>query len=338
MGSEKVILSKIAIGAAIVAVVLCLLLYISCCYLFQVGMVAKFQRKPPKKKPDARPLTPEQLRLQEEKQAAETWRQAQPFQTVAIQSRDNLRLVGHYLPCSQAKRTVLLLHGWRGSWERDMCPFGPFLQEQRCNLLFVEQRGHGASQGEYLGFGVLERYDCLAWVHYLQKREPEGQPIYLLGCSQGATTVLMASGFGLPEQVRGIIADCGFLSPEEQIATTLRDWWHLPKQPFLFVADPICRHRAGYSYRDYSTLEAMKTNRTPVLFVHGSEDRFVPVSNTLRNYQACRAEKELLLVKGARHIQSYLLGGDQYRERLRAWFRKYDTGCEEPCVKGKRAR
>ena len=68
----------------------------------------------------------------------------------------------------------------------------------------------------------------------------------------------------------------------------------------------------------------MKTNRTPVLFVHGSEDRFVPVSNTLRNYQACQAEKELLLVKGARHIQSYLLGGDQYREKLRAWFRKYD--------------
>lgn len=316
--------AKIALVAAVVVVALCLLLYISCCYLFQVGVVASFQRKVPEKKASTQPPTPEQLRLQEGAQAAEVWRKAQSFETVAIQSRDNLRLVGHYLPCPEAERTVLLVHGWRGSWERDMCPFGPFLQEQRCNLLFVEQRGHGASQGKYLGFGVLERYDCLAWIHYLQKREPEGLPIYLLGCSQGAATVLMASGFDLPEQVRGIVADCGFISPEEQIATTLKDWWHMPKQPFLFVADLICRHRAGYSYRDYSTLEAMKTNRTPVLFVHGREDRFVPVSNTLRNYHACQAEKDLLLVKGARHIQSYLLGGDQYREKLRAMFQKYD--------------
>lgn len=287
-------------------------------------MVAEFQRKPPKKKRPDRPPTPEQLRIREASQAAESWRREQPFETVTIRSRDNLRLVGHYLPCQEAERTVLLVHGWRGSWERDMCPFGPFLQGQRCNLLFVEQRGHGASEGKYLGFGVLERYDCLAWIRYLLNREPEGLPLYLLGCSQGATTVLMTSGFGLPERVRGIVADCGFLSPEEQITTTLRDWWNLPKQPFLFVSDQICRHRAGYSCRDYSTLEAMKTNRTPVLFVHGSEDRFVPVSNTLRNYQACQAEKGLLLVKGARHIQSYLLGGDQYREKLSALFRKYD--------------
>ncbi len=326
MGSSAMA-AKIALIVVIVAAVLCLLLYISCCYLFQVGMVAAFRRKPPKKKRTLRPPTPEQLRLQEGALAAEHWRRVQPFETVAIQSRDNLRLVGHYLPCPGAERTVLLVHGWRGSWERDMAPFGPFLQEQRCNLLFVDQRGHGESEGKYLGFGVLERYDCLAWIHYLQEREPE-LPIYLLGCSQGAATVLMTSGFDLPEQVRGIIADCGFLSPEEQIATTLRDWWHLPKQPFLFVADRICRHRAGYSCRDYSTLEAMKTNRTPVLFVHGSEDRFVPVSNTLRNYQACQAEKDLLLVKGARHIQSYLLGGDPYREKLRTWFRKYDR---QPC-------
>lgn len=318
--------AKIAFVLLVVFVVLCLALYIICCRLFQVGVVADFQRKEPKRKSAAKPLTPEQQQLHQAAQKAKAWKEAQPFEMVAIQSRDHLRLVGHYLPCQGAERTVLLVHGWRGSWDRDMCAFGPFLQAQRCNLLFVEQRGHGASEGKYLGFGVLERYDCLAWLHYLQDREPAGQPIYLLGCSQGAATVLMTAGFGLPQQVRGIIADCGFLSPEEQITTTLKNWWNLPKQPFLFVAERICRHRAGYSYREYSTLQAMETNRTPVLFVHGTEDHFVPVSNTLRNYQACRAEKDLLLVEGARHIQSYLLGGDPYREKLLAFFQRYDQG------------
>ena len=205
-----------------------------------------------------------------------------------------------------------------------MSAFGPFLQEEQCNLLFVEQRGHGASQGKCLGFGVLERYDCLDWIRYIQDREPEGMPIYLLGCSLGATTVLMTAGFDLPEEVRGIVADCGFISPEEQITTTLKDWWHMPKQPFLWIADRICQHRARYSYREYATLEAMKTNRIPVLFVHGKEDRFVPVSNTVRNYEACCSEKKLLLVEGARHIQSYLLETERYQELMRNLFQTCD--------------
>lgn len=318
-------MGKVGLVILLAAVMLFLVLYGSCCYMFRVGFVASFQRKTPnkrKKKPEQ--VRPEQERIRSERLAAEVWREAQSFEEVFIQSRDDLRLVGHYLACPEAKRTVLLIHGWRGSWDQDMCMFGPFLQEQKCNLLFVEQRGHGASEGKYLGFGVLERYDCLAWIRYLQSREPEGMPLYLLGCSQGAATVLMAAGFQLPDQVRGIIADCGFLSPEEQITNTLKEWWRLPKQPFLWIADRICRHRAGYSYREYSTLEAMKTNRKPILFVHGKEDGFVPVSSTVRNYEACQGEKSLLLVDGARHIQSYLLERKEYQDRLRRMFRKCD--------------
>ena len=52
MGSSGMA-AKIALIVVTVVAVLCLLLYISCCYLFQVGMVAAFQRKPPKKEADA---------------------------------------------------------------------------------------------------------------------------------------------------------------------------------------------------------------------------------------------------------------------------------------------
>ena len=90
-----------------------------------------------------------------------------------------------------------------------------------------------------------------------------------MGGSLGATTVLMTSGFDLPEQVHGIVADCGFVSPEEQIGQTLKDWWHLPRQPFLWIADHIARRKAGFSFWEYSTLKAMETNTKPILFVHG---------------------------------------------------------------------
>ena len=310
-----------------VIVVLCAALFVSGELLINVGIKADQPERKPRKKKSDRPETPAQRQLRLTRESGLAWKEAQTFETVSIQSRDGLRLIGYYLPCPQAKRTVLMVHGWRGSWE-DMCEYGPFLREQRCNLLFVEQRGHGSSEGEYLGFGVLERYDCMRWIDWLLERE-QNLPLYLFGCSQGGATVLMTAGFDLPEQVRGIIDDCGFVSPEEQVVLKLKEWWHLPRQPFLLVGDLACRRRAKYSLMEYSTLKAMETNRIPVLFVHGKEDRFVPVSDTLRNYEACKAEKDLLLVEGARHIQSYAIGGDAYRAKLSDFFQRCERREEE---------
>ena len=319
-----------------VVAVLCLILYIACVCMFRVGTAAGTTPTQINRKPRSGTETPVQRQLRETKERGRAWQEKQTFETVTIQSHDGLKLVGYYLACPQAKRTVLLVHGWRGDWS-DMWEYGDFLQEQECNMLFVEQRGHGASEGKYMCFGVLERRDCMKWVQYLQERAPE-LPIYLLGCSQGAATVLMTSGFGLPEQVKGIVADCGFISPEEQVTQKLKEWWHMPKQPFLFLGNIICRHRANFSYSEYSTLEALKTNRTPVLFVHGKEDRFVPVKDTMRNYEACVAEKDLLLVEGARHIQSYALGGDAYREKLRGFFRRNDQRSPAEAGSGRSAQ
>ena len=120
------------------------------------------------------------------------------------------------------------------------------------------------------------------------------------------------------------MADCGFVSPEEQIGQTLKDWWHLPRQPFLWIADHIARRKAGFSFWEYSTLKAMETNTKPILFVHGLDDRFVLPEGTVKNYNACRAEKDLLLVKGARHMQSYLLATAEYQERLKRFFAQHD--------------
>lgn len=307
----------------IIAGVLVLVLFLACYVIFRISADVNFHFGEPKKKskPSSNPAV---VAMRAFRGQAAEWLEQQPFETVCIQSRDHLHLVGHWLPCQGAERTVLLCHGWKGNWAKDMGVFGPFLQTQKCNLLFIEQRAHGDSEGEYLGFGVLERYDCLGWIAYLQKHTPVELPIYLFGCSLGATTVLMASGLELPEQVHGVIADCGFVSPEEQVGTTLKDWWHLPREPFVSIADLICRRKAGYSYRDYSTLKAMQANRKPILFVHGLGDRFVLPEGTLKNHEACQSEKELLLVEGAKHMQSYLLATEEYQQKLRAFFTRYD--------------
>ena len=123
---------------------------------------------------------------------------------------DGTRLVGHYFRTEGAKRTVIAFHGWRSAWYRDFAMIYDFWFKNDCSVLFVEQRGQKGSSGDYMGFGLLERFDCQSWVNYLTAREDTVTPLYLAGISMGASTVLMASGLNLPDCVHGILADCGF--------------------------------------------------------------------------------------------------------------------------------
>ncbi|MBQ6823668.1 MAG: alpha/beta fold hydrolase [Clostridia bacterium] len=202
------------------------------------------------------------------------------------------------------KGRILLFHGYRSIAETDFaCVMQPYF-DQGYELILIDQRAHGKSSGSWIGFGVLERYDCLSWIRFLN-HEYGNLPTFLSGISMGSTTVLMALGLELPSNVKGVIADCGFTSPKEILLHVLARK-HLPAKLLLPGLELFSRIFAGYSLSKYSTIDALKSNSIPVLFIHGQEDHYVPISMTMRNFDACIAEKELLLVEGAGHGTSYL--------------------------------
>ena len=82
-----------------------------------------------------------------------------PHHTIEINARDGEVLVGHWFPVAQPRRIVLAMHGWRSAWYRDFGGIADFLREQGCSVLYAEQRGQHASTGDYMGFGMLERYE-----------------------------------------------------------------------------------------------------------------------------------------------------------------------------------
>lgn len=251
------------------------------------------------------------------------WIEAQHPERVSITSRDGLRLAGHYLDCNGAKRVILLMHGYRSKGKNDFSCVAKFYFDQGYSLLFVDQRAHGESEGKYIGFGVLERYDCLKWIEYILRRFGPDTVIFLGGISMGATTVLMASGLELPENVKGIIADCGFTFPWDIIACVMKRDYHLPKIPILPVMSLISKLIAGYGFRDASTEAALQKNKVPVLFVHGTADGFVPCEMTKRNYEYCIAEKKLLLIDGADHGTSYIVNPDLCKKELVSFLKQY---------------
>lgn len=247
-----------------------------------------------------------------------------PMKRVCIHSTDGLTLTGRYLPAQgEARRTLLLAHGWRSSWGTDFGPIAPFLHQNGCNLLLINQRGQGDSQGTYITFGVQERLDLQRWVKALA-RNPE--PLYLYGVSMGAASALMATALPMAQPLTGVIADCGYTSPQAIMTAVLERDTNLPSGPTYRAAARAFHHHAGLDFDDCSALEAMKSNDIPTLFIHGDADPLVPVSMTWENYRACRGPKEILIVPGAVHAASSATAPQLYQETLLDFFQRCEKG------------
>jgi fermentation-respiration switch protein FrsA (DUF1100 family) len=247
---------------------------------------------------------------------------AMKLKKITMRSRDGLTLAAHWYPAENACRTIVLVHGWRSAWDRDFAGITDYLHDGGANLLFIEQRAHGESEGAYIAFGLLERFDVEDWVKKLPEFSDPTLPVYLFGVSMGASTVLMASALPLPPSVQGIVADCGYTSPSAIIRNTVVRNTVLP----AFAekgAGLRMRLHTGFDYDAYSTLDAVRRSHIPMLFVHGDADTFVPVSMSYQNYAACCAPKSLLIVHGARHAMSYIVDPDAYRRKVEQLFSLY---------------
>jgi len=247
------------------------------------------------------------------------------LETVTITARDGEKLVGHWHHKDTDKRVIIAMHGWRSSWAYDFGTIADFWQDNGSSVLYVEQRGQGESSGEYMGFGMIERYDCLDWIDWVNDRMNDSMPIYLAGISMGASTVLMTAGFELPENVCGIMADCGFTSAHAIWKHVVEGNTHFSYDSRSKVVDDLCKKKIQVGSQDYTTLDAMKECDVPVLFIHGTDDTFVPVEMTYENYKACTAPKTLFVVPGATHAMSYVVDKTGYEKTVKDFWELWDT-------------
>ena len=223
-----------------------------------------------------------------------------PYKDYYIQSHDGLTLHAKYFEYAPGAVTEIMFHGYRGTAERDLS--GGI---QRCfalgrNILLIDQRTSCGSEGHVISFGINEHRDCLAWVDFAVKTFGPDVKLVLTGLSMGASTVIMAAGKELPENVVGVLADCGFSSPKKIIKKCAKDL-HYPVNliyPFIKLGAKIFGH---FDLEEYSPLEALKTCKIPIIFFHGEDDDFVPCDMSREMYQACTSPKELVTIPNAGH-------------------------------------
>lgn len=218
---------------------------------------------------------------------------------------------------------VLAVHGYTVD-HRDIAPaIVPFV-EKGWNVIAIDQRGRGKSEGDFLSMGWLEKDDIILWAKCICEEDQKAQ-IILYGESMGAATIMMAVGENelLPKQVVAVVEDCGYTSAYDMFKDQLKERFGLPSFPFLPAASIVGQIRLGFSFYNADAQEQLKKATLPILFIHGGSDDYVPTSMGEKLYEEYTGEKQLLIVDGAGHGQSADVDADTYYKTVFSFLKNY---------------
>lgn len=259
-----------------------------------------------------------------ERAMGQTWHDTIPRTAVTLTSPDGLMLYGELFVQEALKsdRYVLLVHGYKCCSD-SMYHYAYHYWQKGYNVLLVDLRACGNSEGDYLGMGWLDRKDILSWIDYLLSLNPDAK-IILHGESMGAATVMMVSGEEtLPANVRAVIEDSGYTSVYDIFHSEIGLRFGIPSFPLLDLSSKMSQKKASFDFREASALKQVAKSHTPTLFIHGTGDDFVPFSMQEPLYEACAAPKERLVIENAEHCCSAFYENENYYQHIFDFIKKY---------------
>ena len=177
------------------------------------------------------------------------------------------------------------------------------------SIFAIDYRGFGKSDGALPSEAMTYEDAATGW-SWVAKRQPDPSKRLIYGHSLGgAVGIDLAARLareqpGVP-QARGLIVESTFTSLPD-IAAEL-SWSWLPTRLFMSMR--------------YDSIDKVRSLELPVLFVHGTGDRYVPARFSQALYDACIAPKRLLLIENGSHNNSLWVGGQQYGHALSDFFR-----------------
>lgn len=256
------------------------------------------------------------------------WWNTRETEPVEIMSFDGLRLRGGYLPAEggNADRIALVVHG-------HLCCAGEegfiskMFHDGGYDVLAIDQRSHGKSDGSTITMGRSEATDAVEWMRYIADRFPE-KKIVVYGASMGGNTVLRTVDRILPKQVVCVIDDCGYARADEAIMMALKHDY--PGLVFKSAVNGVCnlfyRAHQGQSIKKTDASGPVSRAKVPVLFIHGTDDAIVNCDDSRRLYSLHPGKKKLIINDGVKHNCSFFADRERYTQEVMDFI---DSCCEE---------
>ncbi|BAB82018.1 alpha/beta hydrolase [Clostridium perfringens] len=245
---------------------------------------------------------------------------------ITLKSFDGLNLTSTLIMNENpTNKFIVLVHGVSICYVGSLKYFDIFYKNG-FNLLIVNQRRHGKSEGKYSTYGFYEKYDVNMWIEYLKSRFGNDIILGLHGESMGAGTVMET--IPLNDSIKFVIEDCGYSNFHELIGFQIT---HAYKnrlvrkilRPSLIFANFFMKTKAKFSMKKIVPIDIVSSTSLPMMFIHGKEDYFVPWYMAVDLYKAkTKGYKELYLVEGAKHAEALEVNKIIYEKKIMTFIEK----------------
>lgn len=217
---------------------------------------------------------------------------------------------------------VILAHSYR-STSREMEKFARMYAKRGFNVLNVDLRAHGESEGTLICGGWQDGQDVLEWVGYLTSRFGSEVSIVLHGQSMGAAAVLNASGWAQYPQVVAVVADSAYATLRDVSIRLMRRMFIPPAEPLYAALRLATKVRCDIDLSKCNPVDSIVSSRIPTLLIHGSNDDVVPSVEAANLYYACGSEsKRLHIVPGVGHMAPFFADPCGYEDVVFDFFQK----------------
>jgi len=248
------------------------------------------------------------------------WLKESNVVSVNIESFDGLKLNAYLMKNHENSNYIIMVHGIHGCLRNEFHR-GYEFDKLGYNLLMIDQRASGKSEGKYYSYGFKESMDVVQWVDFIINRDSNAK-IILYGLSMGAATVMTALINKLPNNVKCVIEDCGFSSTREEIRFYVesRKNIKLPELFYTFFNFKI-KNNLGFGFDEMNPKKSLLENEIPIMFIHGTSDEIVPYEHALRCYNSNKGIKKFYRVENALHAQCYM--DENYYNNIDTFIKKY---------------
>lgn len=213
-------------------------------------------------------------------------------------------LYGWWIPSVQADApTMLYFHGNNRNIANHL-EHTLHLHSLGYNVLLVDYRGYGKSGGGRPSEAKVYEDAEAAWQYLLRQRGVKPQQVFIYGHSLGGA-VAVDLALRHPEAA-GVIAESTFTSMQ---AMGELEYGYLPVGWLL--------------NQRFDSLQKLPGLKIPLLLIHGSWDKKVPVEMARQLYAAAPQPKTLILIEGGEHSDSSTIGRVEYRAAVSAFVKNH---------------
>lgn len=234
---------------------------------------------------------------------------------------DGLHLYGEYYQFG-GDRCVIILPG-RCECLKYSYYFAAPYEKAGMNVLVIDQRAHGKSEGTHSTIGVKEHKDVLAWIQYLEQNWGIQEIWFHAICIGSASALQAMISPKCPSSIIGMVSEGCFISFRETFKRHMIDL----NRPVFPVLDEIMlkiKHQAGADVYKTAPIRCVKKVKQRVLFLYGKEDKFSIPPKSRKLFDKCGSkDKKLVWFEHGPHSHLRLHNTEQYDQAIIDYVNQY---------------